>query len=711
VAYIARRLAVDTGGTFTDLVVEGTDGLLRTYKSPSTPADPSAGVLAVLETAAASAGTTAERFLAPAEMLIHGTTRAINAILTQNTARTALLTTEGHADVLVFREGGRTGVFDFSRPYPPPYVRRALTFEIPERIGAGGEVVKQLDAVGALETIQELKRSDVEAVAVCLLWSIANPTHELLIAELLEAHLPGVPYTLSHRVNPALREYRRASSASIDASLKPVMTTYLRDLEQRLRGVGFPGRVLVVTSNGGVVDAADVAEAPILSINSGPAMAPVAGRRYAQLESRRDTAIVADTGGTSYDVSLVREGRIPKTRETWIGAPYFGHVTGLPSVDVKSVGAGGGSIARVDEGGLLHVGPDSAGSVPGPVCYGRGGERPTVTDAGLVLGYLDPAYFLAGEMALDVDGARAAIEREIAGPLGLGVDDAAAAIVELATEHMVRAIEDITINQGIDPRGAVLVGGGGAAGLNAVAIARRLGCPEVVIPEVGAVLSAAGALLSDLATEFDRHLATTSSYFDLERANEALEQLEGQCLEFIAGPGSGSTRSTIEFSVEARYPDQAWELEVPLRASRLRDAADVDALCGDFHALHQRVFAISDPRSPIEIVTWRARASCVLRDEKPIRVARPVVDRPPAARLAYFPGHGAVEVPVHHLDAMQPPTRVSGPAILESSFTTVVVDPWASATLKEDGRLAIDPLGSVESAKQPLSSASQPQLR
>ena len=241
-----------------------------------------------------------------------------------------------------------------------------------------------------------------------------NPAHELRVGELLERHLPGVPYTLSHVLNPSLREYRRASSTCIDASLKPLMGSYLGGLESRLRDAGFGGRVLVVTTQGGAMDAADMASAPIHSINSGPAMAPIAGRAYAQADSGVDTAIVADTGGTTFDVSLVRGGRIPWTRETWIGQPYRGHMTGFPAVDVKSIGAGGGSIAWVDEGGLLHVGPKSAGAVPGPVCYGAGGTEPTVTDASVILGWIDPAYFLGGTMSLETEAAGNAIETHVA---------------------------------------------------------------------------------------------------------------------------------------------------------------------------------------------------------------------------------------------------------------------------------------------------------
>ena len=275
-------------------------------------------------------------------------------------------------------------------------------------------------------------------------------------------------------------------------------------------------------------------------------MAPVAGRHYALLDAETDTAIVADTGGTSYDVSLVRRGHIPWTRETWLGEPFRGHMTGFPSVDVRSIGAGGGSIAWIDAGGMLHVGPRSAGSVPGPVCYGRGGAQPTLTDAALVLGYIDPAYFLGGTIRLDVGAAAAAVETHVAEPLRLGLHEAANAILTLATENMIHAIEEITINQGIDPSSAVLVGGGGAGGLNAVRIARRLGCPGVVIPAVGATLSAASALMSDLSAEYSATYFTTSADFEYGRVNDTLKQLDGAAA--TSSMGRVTARSTARSS-------------------------------------------------------------------------------------------------------------------------------------------------------------------
>jgi N-methylhydantoinase A len=686
------RLAVDTGGTFTDLVVEDGAGVLHVYKSPTRPDDPVRGVLDVIEAAAADLDVPRAELLSRCEFFLHATTRAINAILTKATARTAFLTTKGHPDVLFFREGGRTDPFDFTRTYPDPYVPRALTFELPERIGAAGEIVLPLDDRATVEVIGRLREADVEAVAVCLLWSIVNPVHELRVGELLEQELPGVPYTLSHALNPSLREYRRASSTAIDASLKPVMSAYLASLDRRLRDAGFQGRVLVVTSTGGVLDAEAVAAAPIHSIASGPAMAPVAGRYYADVDAASGLAVVADTGGTSYDVSLVRHGHIPWTRETWLGKPYEGDLTGFPSVDVKSIGAGGGSIAWVDDFGLLHVGPQSAGAEPGPVCYGRGGTLPTVTDASLALGYLDPDYFLGGAMELDAPSAAAALETHVGSKLGLDAFEAAAAVLQLATEHMVRAIEAITLNQGIDPRTAVLVGGGGAAGLNAVAIARRLGSPLVLIPDVGAVLSAAGALMSDLTAEYAKTFRMSSEVFDLEGANAVLAELAGRCREFVEGPGAGAPQVQIRFSVEARYPHQVWDIDVPLGVDRFATADDVERLRSDFHRTHRELFAIADPDSPIEIVGWRARVQCGLGSSRPAQVEPPAVGAEAGTRRVYFPASGVVEARVRLFHDLEPGEEVEGPAIVESPVTTVVIDPGASATRGASGGLVISPL-------------------
>ena len=685
------RFACDTGGTFTDLIVEDDDGALTMYKASTTPSDPVKGVLDALALAAADRDISLGELLAQGDMLIHGTTHAINAIITGNTARTAFLTTAGHPDVLVLREGGRIEPFNFVAPYPDPYVPRALTFEVPERINSAGNAHTPLDESATIEIIRQLKIAEVEAVAVCFLWSISNPAHELRVGELLEEHLPGVPYTLSHQINPALREYRRASATAIDASLKPLMGKYLGGLTARLTAAGFAGRTLVLTSQGGMLDASDLAQRPIHAINSGPSMAPIAGRNYAAIDSGAANVIIADTGGTTYDVSLVRDGRIPLTKETWIGQPFRGHMTGFPSIDIKSVGAGGGSIAWVDAGGLLHVGPQSAGAVPGPVCYGAGGIEPTVTDACVTLGYLDPHYFLGGTMTLDAEGARKAVEDYVARPLGLTVEDAAASILSVATENMVQAISDITVDQGIDPADAVLIGGGGAAGLNSIYIARRLGCPTLLIPETGAGLSAAGALMSDLSNEYRATFFTTSDGFDRDSVNLTLDGLRAEAQAFIDGPGSNAVSSEIEFAVEARYASQVWEIEVPLPFERFSNDDQLDALNEAFHAMHERIFAVRDPGSVIEYVGWTATARCGLRAGGPGRLAAGKGHDVSGTRKVYFAGEGTVEATLYDFEAMESGKQHMGPAIIESPFTTVIADSATSFERTPSGSLLMRP--------------------
>ncbi|MGV3480149.1 MAG: hydantoinase/oxoprolinase family protein [Sphingobium sp.] len=682
------RLATDTGGTFTDLIVEDDDGSITLHKASTVPSDPVVGVLDALRGAASTRGLSLAELLGRCDSFIHGTTHAINAIITGRTARTALIVTRGHRDILLFREGGRTEPFNHTIPYPAPFVPRALTFEADERIGADGVVMTPLDEAALVETLRRIGETGVEAVAVALLWSTINPAHERRVGELIETHLPGTPYSLSHAVNPTLREFRRASSAAIDASLKPLMTHYLGGLTARLAEAGFGGKVMVLTSAGGMVEASEVAAAPIRVINSGPSMAPVAGRHYAGREGAWRTAIVADTGGTTYDISLVSDGRIPMTRDLWIGEPYRGHLAGYPSVDVKSVGAGGGSIATVDTAGLLRVGPGSAGSTPGPACYGRGGTRPTVTDACVALGYVDPDYFLGGAMRLDGDASRAAIARDVADRLGTSVEDAAWSILDLATENMVQAIQDMTVNQGIDPGQAVLIGGGGAAGLNSVFIARRLGCRELLIPETGAAMSAAGAMMSDIAAEFAVTTFASTASFDLDRADTAIADVRRQAEAFIE---RAQRAGSISYVAEARYEGQAWDIDVPLDSATFATEDDVARFRAAFDATHEQLFTIRDESSAVELIGLRARVSCPARSGIAFRLkGDPEATGEARSRPVYFSGHGWIETPVLRWDAMAAEQPVAGPALIESAFTTIVVDPPARFRRTADGSILIE---------------------
>ena len=692
------RISVDTGGTFTDVVVADETGVLLAEKALTTPDRIFSGMRAAMQAAATDLKMGLDELLSQTTILIYGTTRAANAIVQSNVAKTALLTTEGFRDILVFREGGKYHPHDFSVDYPEPYIPRRYTFELPERINSEAEITIPLDVARATEILERLKAQKFEAVAVCFLWSNINPIHELAMADLIETYLPDVPYTLSHRLIPIIREYRRASATAIDASLKPLMQSHLREMDRDLRSAGYRGEVLISTSVGGCMHVEALAERPIHSIKSGPAMAPIAGRACAEVEGLADDVVICDTGGTTFDVGLVRDGRLVFTRDTWLGGQWTGHIISMSSVDVRSIGAGGGSIAWIDSGGLLRVGPQSAGADPGPACYGLGGEEPTVTDAALVLGYLDPDYFLGGRMQLDAAGARRVVTR-VAEHLDQSVEQAAFSIMTLANEHMIKAIQEITINQGINPQDSALVAGGGAAGLSIMPIARELGCESVVLPRTAGALSACGMQLSDIVAEHSVSRLTITDDFDYDGVNDALQSIEDELMRFKTTlEGRGLESFEIELFVEARYLYQVWELDVALPTRRFRGVADVDKLIGMFHGVHERVFAVVDEGNPVECLNWKGRITVHLSRAQESGVAETVpAGVPPvhSRRMAFFGEGGEIEIPIYLGAAFAPGSRVQGPAIIEEPTTTIVVYPETSAQLSGAGNflLTIEPTG------------------
>ncbi len=677
------RIAVDTGGTFTDVVVAAPGGALTVGKAPSTPARSADGVKAGLADAARNLGTSFEALIGETDVLIYGTTWATNAIVTGTTAKTALLVTEGFPDILVYRQGGKLHPFELHIDPLKPYVPRRLTAEIPERVTAEGEVERALDEDAARAALARLARQGVEAVAVCLLWSIRNPAHEERLGALIEEAMPGVPYTLSHRLNPILREYPRASSAAIDASLKPLMQRHLRALSDDLGAAGFTGELLVSTVSGGLMHVEDVADRPIFMVKSGPAMAPLAGIAYAEAEGLGRDVLVVDAGGTTFDVSMVRDGAVKYTRETWLGGLFSGHNLGLSSVDVRSVGAGGGSIAWIDPGGLLRVGPESAGADPGPACYGRGGDAATVTDAAVVLGYIDPDAFLGGRMTLDVDAARSAVAA-LASALGKAVEETAAAILTLASETMIKAIEEITVNEGVNPRESVLVAGGGAAGLNILPIAAALGCTRVLLPKTAGALSACGAQYSDIVAEFSASHYVRTDHWDEAAVNETLAAIDGRMEDFSDRlRARGIARFRTDYFVDARYLNQQWETEIAMPGARFAGREAVDALVGHFHEVHERLYGVKEEDGLLECLHWKGRLTAFLDRPRPAAAADGTEGRgaraPRRVTRAYFGDAGFLETPVYEGAGLVAGDTIAGPAIIEEPTTTVVVYPLMRA--------------------------------
>jgi N-methylhydantoinase A len=683
---MAYRISVDTGGTFTDIVVLDDAGVLHIGKSLTTPDRIFEGMEGALSVVAGDLGISLGKLLAEAAILIYGTTRATNAVVTKRTARTAFLTTRGFRDTLTFKEGGKHGPHDYSYDYPDPYIPRRLSFEITERISAEGEVVVPFDEAQAREVVETLKARRVEAVAVSLLWSIAEPAHEVRLGALLDEMMPGVPYTLSHQLVPILREYRRASATAIDASLKPLMQKHLREMASDLRAAGFTGDLLVSTSVGGCQAVEELIARPIHTLKSGPAMAPVAGRAACAVENLGGNAIVCDTGGTTFDVGLVRDGGLVYTRDAWLGQRWLGDIIGTSTVDVRSIGAGGGSIAWLDAGGLLRVGPQSAGSMPGPACYGRGGDQPTVSDAALFLGYIDPGYFNGGRLTLDPDAAARVITR-LAGEIGRTPDQTAAAIMTIANELMIKAIGEITVNEGLNPRESVVVAGGGAAGFNIMPIARELGCATVVLPRLASALSACGMQYSAIVFEATRSRFTDSAGFDITGVNRALEEIEAELDAFRRGlSGAEGAQASVELVVEARYRAQVWELDTRLPMARITEA-DVATLAEAFHQAHERVYAVRDEGSAVEFVNWKGRISISLfaPPPPPDVGATPHTPAPATHRPCYFTETGRAATPIYRGATLQAGAQIAGPAIIEEPTTTIVVYPGLSAELSAAG--------------------------
>ncbi len=677
----AWRISVDTGGTFTDVVIGDAAGRFTIGKALTTQDRIFVGLRAALIAAAEPLGLTLASLLTRTDIFIYGTTRATNAIVTGNIAKTAFLTTAGFPDVLLLREGGKFNPHDFSLPYPRPYLPRRHTFEIAERVNCRGEVLSPLDEAGAVTTLETIRAGGFEACAVALLWSIANPTHEQRLGALLDDILPGVPYTLSHALNPILREYRRASSTAIDASIKPLMQAHLRDLQTDLREAGYRGELLVSTTMGGCLDIDSMIERPIHTVRSGPAMAPVAGRRYAEFDDQRESVLVVDTGGTTFDVSLIRDGRIAITQETWLGERFTGHMLGIPAVDARSVGAGGGSIAWLDSAGLLRVGPQSAGSRPGPACYGLGGQLPTVTDAAVVLGYIDPDYFLGGRMQLDLDAALAAINT-IAVPLKLTAEAAAYSIFVVSNETMINAIKDITVSEGLDPSEAVVVAGGGAAGLGIVPIARELKCRGVIVPRTASALSACGMQFSDIQMEQSASVFTQSFDFNRALVNQALDGIDAALEPFAARMAArGFHDRRTEYRVDAHYTAQVWDISIELPTPRMAGDADIEKLVDAFHASHRRIFSVDDPSSSIEFLNWTGRLSLALPQSRASATKRADLAPTTTSRSACFDLDERRVALIYRGTDIRVGNTITGPAIIEEETTTVVIPPGARAVL------------------------------
>jgi len=679
------RISVDVGGTFTDLILADETGVRNVVKVPTTPHDPTIGVLDAVRLAADGRGASVGQLLRACEFFIHGTTVSTNALLQKKTAKTGLLCTKGHRHILYYRDAGKLEPYNLRVKYPEPLIPLYLTLPVKERMNSEGGVETPLDEQDVREAVRQLKTWNVEAIAVALLWSVVNPAHEQRIAEMIEEEWPGIHTSISSEVQPLVREYHRTCATVIDASVKPIIRRYVESLQKTLAENGLENEFLMVVSSGGVMSAPDSVKRPIYTVNSGPSMGPVSGKVCAETIGARNV-IVIDMGGTSFEVSTVINGVIPVSREQEIGADPLGII----ATDVNTLGAGGGSIAWVDPGGMLCVGPRSAGADPGPACYAMGGTDATVTDADVILGYLNPDNFLGGRKKLDRDLSHKAIDQNIARPLSLSIEEAAAAIVTVVEEKMFSGIEEITVRRGIDPREFLLVSGGGAGAAHAAALAEELGIECVLVPKHATALCAFGMLASDI--RFDNAITyyTDSKTFDFEAVNGNLTRLEALGRESLFAGGIPPEKMRFEYFVEARYPFQVWGLEFPLPGGRITEET-LPEIVEDFERLHEERYGAREPGQYVEFTHWRVTASGLMpkltaAGQKPFG-EEDASKALKGERKAYFKETGAFEdARTYDGGVLTPGNEIAGPAIVEEAGTTLVIPlKWkASVTSRGD---------------------------
>ena len=682
------RVGVDIGGTFTDVaLVDEDSGRIGVAKAPTTPRDFAQGVLGALDSALKRYGVEPARV----DLLAHATTVVTNALLEEKGARVAFVTTEGFRDVLELRRSARPDLYDLFQDAPSTLVPRRRRFEIRERIGADAKVVTPLEEASIDALIVQLKAVRPESIAVSLLFSFLNAAHERRLGERLRAAFPQLPVFLSSEVLPEIREFERASTTSVCAYVGPILASYLARLEDATGKLGLPP-LYVMGSNGGVFEAAEGIRMPAMAVESGPAAGVVAAALVAR-QTGRGNLLSFDMGGTTAKASLIRDGQYETTPEYEVGGGASatrwmngtGHPIRVPVIDLAEVSAGGGSIAWVDRAGALRVGPKSAGAEPGPVCYGRGGVEPTVTDCNLVLGYLDKGSLLAGDLPIDFVAAEQAVADKLAKPLGIDARSAAAAVIDVVNNAMAEALKIVSVQRGHDPRDFTLAAFGGAGPLHAAALADELGMAEVVCPPIPGAFSALGLVGSDLKRDYVRTVYVTTDIAkpaDLETAFAALEA-EGRAM--LDRAGIEQSRRRFERSVDARYQRQSYELTVAVPEGGV-SARTITAIATEFHDRHRQTYGHDNRTEPVQIVNLRVAAIGVI---PPLVVRQQPAEAASEAskgeREVWFRATGPVRARILAREKMPSGLTVAGPAVIESLESTILVPPGWQAAMNDDG--------------------------
>jgi N-methylhydantoinase A len=693
------RLGVDIGGTFTDaMLIDEQSGAVSIGKVPTTPADPSQGFLDATER------MLRQGQLAPDAIsyLIHGTTIATNAIIEGKGARTGFVTTQGFRDLLEIQRQVRPVLYDLQFDKTRPLVPRYLAFEVPERLDAQGNVLQPLDEDAVREVARRLKAEGVEAIELCFLHAYLNGEHERRAAAIIREEFPEAVLSVSSEVAPEFREYVRASTTTINAAVRPVVERYLASIEQRLRERGLPAELLVMQSSGGVLTFEAAAERPVFMVESGPAAGVIAAAHLGSVIGLGDI-ISFDMGGTTAKTSLIRNGQPRITKDYAVGVQAAasggvrssGYPIRTPVIDLVEIGAGGGSIAWIDSGGILRVGPQSAGADPAPVCYGKGGTEPTVTDANAVLGRLDPEYFLGGEMALDIEAARRAIEERCARPLGLDLLTAANGIIEIANNAMINALRLISVQLGYDPREFAMVAFGGAGPLHANRLAAEMKIPRLIIPRAPGIFSAMGLLVTDIKHDYSITRIRRADQADVAELTQVYADLERQGRAALERQGVPAAAMSFTRLVDMRYVGQSYELSITLPYGAITDAT-VAHLIERFNAEHTRAYGFSAPAEPTELVNLRLTARGEITKPKlptlepagPDNVTEALMKRRP---VYFAEAGGFIDCPTYHRYRLGSGAVILGPALIVEMDSMTVLHPGFSAGVDEYGNLLITP--------------------
>jgi N-methylhydantoinase A len=689
---IRYRVGVDIGGTFTDVVLLGSDGSLITKKVSSTPDDYGRGIINGVSEVLDDLG------LPPGAIdgIVHATTVATNTILEFKGARTALVTTEGFRDVLEMRRLRIPDLYNLQYEKPAPLVPRRLVFEVPERMGPKGEVWRELDEAAVEAVAAKLAERNVEALAICLLHSYVDPTHERRVEEILRKVLgEDIHITCSSDILREMREYERTSTTVVNAYVGPVVTRYLDSLVKQLKGEGIEAPLEIMQSNGGIMTARAAMRKPACIVESGPAAGVIASARVAK-SCGHDNVISLDMGGTTAKAAMIENGEPAKTSEYEVGTGINlssmlvkggGYPIKLPFIDVSEIGAGGGSIVSTDEVGLVKVGPRSAGSVPGPICYDQDGADPTLTDALVTLGYFNPDYLVGGSLTLNAAKARAAIEDRVARPMGKSLLEAAHGIFAIAVANMTRAVKAVSTYRGRDPRDFILFAFGGGGPVMAAEIARAFQMRRVLVPVAPGVFSALGLLFSDTEHEFIQTFFAGSGEVSSDALEEAFAELEGEALSVLAGEGYEKDRVTLKRLADMRYSGQAFELTVPVATETL----SLEDMSNDFNDEHERTYGYRSDTDPVDLVNIKIVARGMVsgpRTYEPMSLVKAGKGKK-SEREAYFgPEHGLLATPVISRQDLIGQT-IEGPLIIEEYDATCLVPPGCSASLDDLGNIDI----------------------